>query len=368
MPQLFESTEINHMILINRFVRSATWEAMAGDKGEATLTLIHMMAELAKGGVGLIISGHAYVAKEGQAGARQLGVYDDSLVPGLTEIADAVHGENGKIVLQLAHAGGLAEVDLTGQPALGPSAFENQNGTVCKEMTKNEIQDAVRAFGEAAFRAKKAGFDGVQIHAAHGYCLSQFLSPFFNRRTDDYGGPLKNRVRVVLQVLAEIRAQVGDDYPVLIKMNSEDFLEKGLSQDEMLDFAEMLQHAGIDAIELSGGTGFSGKFHPIRKGNGRAGEKVYYLDAASRFKSRLSVPLMLVGGIRSYETAQNLVEKGLADYISLCRPLIREPGLIHRWKQGDLRPSTCVSDNLCFLPTREGKGIYCVTEEKTTAK
>lgn len=214
-------------------------------------------------------------------------------------------------------------------------------------------------------RAKKAGFDGVQIHAAHGYLLSQFLSPFFNKRKDAYGGNIENRARLVLEILKNIRASVGHDFPVLIKINSEDFLDGGLTVDDMLHVAAFLEQVDIDAIELSGGTAYSGKRIQARIVKIDTKEKeVFYRAAAKRYKERIRVPLMVVGGIRSYEVAERLVEKGMADYISMCRPFIREPQLVNRWKQGDTSKAKCLSDNLCFKPLREGKGIYCVVEEK----
>jgi 2,4-dienoyl-CoA reductase-like NADH-dependent reductase (Old Yellow Enzyme family) len=199
-----------------------------------------------------------------------------------------------------------------------------------------------------------------------GYLLSQFLSPYFNKRSDEYGGPIEHRAKIVHDVLKNIRTSVGDRFPVLIKMNSEDFLERGLKQDEMLIVAAMLEKSGIDSIELSGGTSLSGQNAPIRRGKiGDRKKEVYYREAAKRFKENIQVPLMLVGGIRSCETALELVEDGITDCVSLCRPLIREPDLVNQWKKGDARKAQCLSDNLCFGPISEGEGIYCVTEKRT---
>lgn len=366
MSKLFETTTINNMTLENRFVRSATWEGMANHNGFCTPELIKLMVQLVRGGVGLIITGHAYVRKDGQAGPRQLGVYMDELIQGLTEMTEAVHEANGKIVMQLAHAGCMAVSELTRLETLGPSILKSQKTSVCREMTLSDISNVVEAFVLGATRAQKAGFDGVQIHAAHGYLLSQFLSPYFNKRTDEYGGSIENRTKIVLEVLQGIRASAGNDFPVLIKINSEDFLSGGLSIDDMLQVAAMLEEAGIDAIELSGGTAYSGKNTPIRTAKIDAEEKeVFYRAAAKRCKEKIRVPLILVGGIRSIKVAEQLVDEGISDYISLCRPLIREPHLINRWKQGDTHKAKCLSDNLCFKPIREGKGIYCVVEERS---
>jgi 2,4-dienoyl-CoA reductase-like NADH-dependent reductase (Old Yellow Enzyme family) len=367
MPRLFESTAIKQMAVANRFVRSATWEGMAGEDGSCTPTLTQLMVQLAEGGVGLIISSHSYVSREGQAGPWQLGIYSDKLVAGFAEMTKAVQNASGKIVMQLAHAGVQANSSLTGKPPKGPSAFEKVPAS--QEMNHGEIQRVVEAFGDAALRAQTAGFDGVQIHAAHGFLLSQFLSPFFNKRRDLYGGSIENRARLVLDVFQSVRIKVGDQFPVMIKLNSEDFLEGGLSLEEMVQVAAMLETAGIDAIELSGGTGYSGNCTPVRQGKfASEDEEAYHLDGARKCKEKIGVPLMLVGGIRSYGVAEKLVSEGLTDYISLSRPLIREPHLIDRWKSGDTRKAMCQSDNLCFNPIVQGEGIYCVVEKRLAAK
>jgi 2,4-dienoyl-CoA reductase-like NADH-dependent reductase (Old Yellow Enzyme family) len=321
------------------------------------------MVRLAKGGVGLIISGNTAVSPEGQAGPWHLGIHDDRFIPGLLEMTTAVHRAGGRIVNQIAHAGCQAPVELTGQEAIGPSVIMGEKGALCREMTIEEIRMTVDAFGRAALRARKAGFDGIQIHAAHGYLLSEFLSPFFNKREDTYGGSMENRARIVREVLQSVRGYAGGDFPVMIKLNSSDFLDGGLDVDGMLETASLLEKDGVDAIELSGGTIYSGGNLPIRTCKILSGEDdVFYLDAARRYKERIGVPLMLVGGIRSFFTAESLVRETVTDYISLCRPLIREPGLINRWKAGDTRRSECRSDNLCYKAAKAGKGIYCAAK------
>jgi len=365
MANLFEESTINSMRLENRFIRSATWEGLASENGVCTSRLIALMDELADSEMGLIITGHAYVSRKGQAGPWQLGVYDDGLIPGLSKMTAAVHQRSGKIVLQLAHAGCRAAFNLTGKEPWGPSGSAKGDTIICKEMTHDEIRSTVKRFAESAARGQQCGFDGVQIHAAHGYLISQFLSPFYNKRTDEYGGSLENRARILMEVFGAIRDKVGDRFPVLIKMNSEDFVDDGLSVAEMVQVAAMLERAGIDAIELSGGTADSGKLTPVRPGKISSEDtEGYYRKAAEQYKEKVNVPLILVGGIRSYSVADQIVKTGLADYVSLCRPLIREPGLIKRWKSGDTSRSTCLSDNLCFKPIQAGEGLYCYTAKK----
>ncbi len=367
MADLFEETRINGMVLANRFVRSATWEGMAGDDGSVTPRLVECMAALARGGVGLIISSHAYVHRNGQAGPRQLGVYSDDLLPGLTAMTDAVHENNGKIVLQLAHAGFFTDARLTGHPPLAVSNVEGIAKSPRMELTADAIGQIVRAFAEGATRAKNAGFDGVQIHSAHGYLLSQFLSPAFNLRTDEYGGSIENRARALMDVLRAVRGVVGADYPVLVKMNGRDYIDNGLSLEDSLQVGRMLAQGGIDAIELSGGFLTGGKLSPSRTGIHSEEKEAYFRQEAKAMREQTGVPLVLVGGNRSFRMAESIVSDGIADYVSMSRPLIREPGLINRWKSGNLAKSACISDNQCFGPAMAGEGIYCVTEKKEKA-
>ncbi len=365
MSILFQPTAINGMHLKNRFVRSATWEGLATEDGAVTDRLIDTMVQLAKGGVGLMITGHAYVVKQGQAGCRQLGIYSDDLLDGLRKMVTAIHNHGCPVVAQLAHSGIFADPERTGHPPLAPSVIEPVTRHPIREMSRADIRDTVTAFGQAAARARAAGFDGVQVHSAHGYLLSQFLSPFFNHRSDDYGGELKNRVRIHLEIIESIREQVGKNYPVLIKINAGDFIDGGLELDDAVNAGRMLAAGGIDAIEVSGGTALSGRRRsPIRTGIRSGVDEAYFKDAAGAMKTAVDIPVMLVGGIRSIDVAERIVDDNNADFISMSRPFIREPDLVQRWQSGDRTPAACRSDNLCFGPTRKGRGLYCVTAER----
>ncbi|MBW1810056.1 MAG: NADH:flavin oxidoreductase, partial [Deltaproteobacteria bacterium] len=237
-----------------------------------------------------------------------------------------------------------------------------------EKLTTTKITEIVTGFRAAARRAKQAGFDGIQIHAAHGYLLSQFLSPHYNKRDDEYGGPLENRARIVLEVLREIRDEVGAEFPVFIKINCQDFLQHGLNLEDSIQFGQLLKQAGIDAIELSGGTRDSGRLVPPRMGIKNQEKEAYFRQEAAAFHEKVEVPLILVGGVRSYEIAEQMINEGYADYVSICRPLIREPHLIKRWAAGDTRKAACLSDNLCYKPARGGEGIYCVVQRRQEEK
>jgi len=364
MSKLFDRSVINGMELSNRFVRSATWEGMAAEDGTVTPKLTETLVALANGGVGLIITSHAYVLPEGQAGPWQLGIYKDELIDGLQEMTTAVHSFGAKIAMQISHAGNFAPKPLTGRPPMVVSNYEGLSKSPREEMTTDYIRKLVVAFADAARRAKAAGFDGVEIHSAHGYLLNQFLSPAFNHRADEYGGGIENRAGIHLEILQAIRKVVGREFPVLIKLNGQDFVENGLTLADSLQVGRMLTDAGLDAIELSGGLVTGGKLSPSRFGIKTEEEEAYFREDAQAFKNEIKLPLILVGGVRSLEVAERLVEDGVADYISMSRPFIREPNLINRWKAGDRRRALCKSDNMCFSPGMQGDGIYCVTEER----
>jgi 2,4-dienoyl-CoA reductase-like NADH-dependent reductase (Old Yellow Enzyme family) len=366
MTNLFEPTILNGMTLANRFVRSATWEGLATAEGFATEGLAKLLGDLARGNVGLIITGHAYVSPGGQAAPGQLGICTDGHMSSLKETVGKIHDAGGKIAVQVSHGGRYA-LKFPDVVRLGPSMVESRGKMQCREMTVGEIQRITGRFAEAGRRARAAGFDAVQIHAAHGYLLSEFLSPFFNKRSDAYGGPVRNRARFLLEVVEAIRREAGSAFPILVKLNSQEFLEGGYTVEDMLEIASLLEKASVDAIEMSGGNhveGIFGEFFPARKGKAKGEEVPYYLDEARRYKEKIRVPLMLVGGIRSYEWARRILSDGYADYISLSRPLIREPGLIKRWKSGDTERSACISDNGCFKPALNGEGIYCTVDRE----
>jgi 2,4-dienoyl-CoA reductase-like NADH-dependent reductase (Old Yellow Enzyme family) len=290
------------------------------------------------------------------------------MIAGLKKMTAAVHDQRGKIVCQLAHAGFFADAKLSGQTPIAPSAVEGIAKGPRREMTREDIEDVIEAFAVAAARAKSAGFDGVQIHGAHGYLISEFISPMFNQRSDEYGGSLKNRARFALEVLQAIRKRVGANFPVLIKLNCKEFTDGGLPPDEFVQVGKMLADAGIDAIEISGGLPLSPKTRASQLGINTEEKEAYFQKEAKALRKKTNIPIILVGGNRSFHVAERLVNEGVADYISMSRPLIREPHLINRWKAGDLTKSACVSDNMCFQPAVEGKGIYCVTEKREKAK
>ena len=369
MAALFDQTTINGMILQNRLVRSATWEGMCEPDGRPTDRLIKCYRDLAGGGVGLIISGYTFVRPDGKQLPGKMGIHTDNFGPQMEALTKAVHDQGGKICIQLVHAGGQTDTATAGRQPLAPSAVKvEQFPEVPEELTCDEIARIVTAFGEAARRAKAFGFDAVQLHGAHGYLINQFLSPLINKRTDEYGGTIENRCRFLLEVYRKVRQTVGDDYPVLIKLNGADFLDGGLSMEDAVYAAKVIDREGIDAIEVSGGTSASGDKSPIRTKIEKPEQEAYNLVPARRIRKAVSCPVMVVGGFRSYEVAEKTVQDEGIDYISMARPFIREPDLARRWKMGDISPAKCISCNGCFKLGLEEGGIYCVIEAKEKEK
>jgi 2,4-dienoyl-CoA reductase-like NADH-dependent reductase (Old Yellow Enzyme family) len=369
MATLFDQTTINGMTMRNRLVRSATWEGMCEADGRPTAKLANWYRDLAGGGVGLIITGYSFVRPEGKQLPGKMGIHSDDFAPEMKALTKAVHDQQGKICIQLVHAGGQTDTATAHCQPLAPSAVQvEQFPELPQEMSKKDITEIVVAFADAARRAKSFGFDAIQLHGAHGYLINQFLSPLTNKRTDEYGGSIDKRYRFLHEVYQAVRRAVGDDFPVLIKLNGADFVEGGLRIEDALHAATLLDKAGIDAIEVSGGTSASGDKTPIRIKIEKPEQEAYNLALAKRIKKATSCPVMVVGGYRSYEVAAKSVEDDGIDYISMARPFIREPNLAQRWGQGDHSPAKCISCNGCFQPGFKEGGIYCVIEAKEREK
>jgi len=363
MRRLFEDTRINSLTVANRLVRSATWEGMADAEGNATRRLAEYLGTLAQGGVGLIISGYAAVTPDGRQLPGQLGAWSDSFIPGLSMIAEEVHRRGGKIVLQIVHAGGQTTSRAIGRTPRAPSAIHSpQFPELPEELTSGEIDLLIESFAAAADRGKRAGFDGVQIHAAHGYLVSQFLSSLTNRREDRYGGDLSGRSLFLREIVRSIRGGVGETWPILVKLNGTDNLEGGFDTDEAVEVARMLDEEGVDAIEVSGGTPASGGMTPVRTGIDSREREAYNLPAAVRIKQAVDCPVMVVGGFRSFELVEGVVRRGEVDFVAMSRPFIREPSLPRRWQEGNETHARCISCNGCFKPGLKEGGIYCVVD------
>ncbi len=364
MRKVFDETRINGMSLQNRLVRSATWEGMCQEDGRPTQKLAAYYKKLARGGVGLIISGYTYVRPDGKQLPGMMGLYSDVFAEEMKGLASAVHEGGGKLCLQLVHAGGQTSTVGAGRQPLAPSALKvAQFPEQPAALSTADIESLIDCFAAAAGRARDYGFDAVQLHAAHGYLLNQFLSPLTNRREDSYGGSLENRCRFLLEVYRRVRSAVGKGFPVLVKLNGADNLDGGLELDDALSAARLLDEEGIDAIEVSGGTPASGERSPVRQEIAKREQEAYNLPLAVRIKNAVACPVMVVGGMRSFEVVEGIVRREESDYVAMARPFIREPQLARRWQDGDETRARCISCNGCFKPGLREGGIYCVVDK-----
>ena len=363
---LFEPTKIKNMGLRNRFVRSATYEGCADD-GYVTDKQVNLYATLSEGGVGLIITGITYVHDSGRFSKFQNSIAGDEFIDGLKKLTSVAHQWGARIAVQLFHAGREARFPKSSDRVpIAPSFLEADpyfKGGY-RAMTEDEIWQIVDAFGDGAKRAREAGFDAVQIHGAHAYLLSQFLSPYTNRRDDKWGGGLENRLRLHREIYQNIRHKVGEDYPVFIKVGIQDGFPGGLEFSEGKLAAQYLAEFGFDALEISQGLrGSSYEETEFKTKINNLDREAYYRRWSAEIKKKVDVPVMLVGGLRTFELMEEIVQDEEADFVSLSRTLIREPGIINDWKRGDYHRAKCISCNKCLEALRKGETLRCIQRE-----
>jgi 2,4-dienoyl-CoA reductase-like NADH-dependent reductase (Old Yellow Enzyme family) len=389
MSTLFEPKSIGKISVKNCFVHSATYECMADSKGKVTDKLINRYRRLARGGVGLIIPGYCFVMPNGKSANYQTGIHNDAMIDGLKELVDTVHNEGSKITIQLMHSGRQTSKETIGQTQIAPSKGHMDTIYMAKprEMTEDEIQMVIDAFGKAAARAKISGADGVQVHAAHGYLINQFLSPFFNRRNDIWGGSDENRFKFIKEVILEIKKNISDKMILLVKLNTQDFTpKKGITLQLAKKYSEWLSELPIDGLELSCGTLSYSMFNMVRgdvptnelvsafplwrkiignfmlkKMEGKFNlEEGYNIEAAKLIKPAIGkIQLMVVGGMRRIDHMEEVIEKGYADLISMSRPFIREPNIVNKFKEGTADKVACVSCNKCLAGVVNNLPVAC---------
>jgi 2,4-dienoyl-CoA reductase-like NADH-dependent reductase (Old Yellow Enzyme family) len=401
--KLFEPIVINGVTIPNRVVKSAMAENLCDARGRPLPGLVSLYENWSRGGVGLSITGIAHVREGCGFLDGDIGIYSDDLIAPLQEVTGAVHRHPGKVFLQLCHA--FPQVSRRKARRLGcvaPSAgFNRANLLFNREMTDADIRRLIGEFGAGARRAREAGFDGVQLHAAHGWLLSRFISPRHNRRRDRWGGSFDNRVALLEEILGAIRAEVGGDYPVTIKLNAHDGEPRGLTVDEAVRIAGRLEERGIDAVEVSAGTAdvafgfypnrgalpadlalrfialdapFARPILPLLRPVLRAAARkarfpgeAYFYPEARRFAEALSIPVMSVGGIRFPETAERILTESRVAMVSMARPFVRQPNLVEKWRAGTGARATCVSCNRCFMQIGLGEPLRCWARREAAA-
>ena len=342
MPSLFDPLTINHLQLPNRFVRSATYDNLADQSmvSEAQINLYHTLSQ---GEIGLIVSAGIYPTTNGMGGGGQLSAKNDDTISSLAKLVDTVHANGAKIAGQILHCGFMCREAITGTPPVGPSAITSpESGERVRQLNSDEVYAMVDAYVQAARRIMEAGFDAVQLHGAHGWFLSAFLSPVMNQREDEWGGSAEKRARFLRLICEGIRKMAGPDYPLLVKLGLKDYHPQGKSIEEGIATAKMLEDAGVDAIEVS--EGIEEKWgHHIRK----SAVHPYYLADCRQARKTLTKPLILVGGMRALSEMQAVVEENVADAVSMCRPFIREPHLVKKFKEKTSAGSSCISCKEC---------------------
>jgi len=356
MSALFEPIQIGNMKVRNRVLRSATYYGLAdedGFVGEASVALIKGLAE---NDVGLVVTGFAYVREDGQSAADQNGIHTDDHIPGYRKMTDAVHDVDGHVVMQINHGGANAyTASYRGDDYVAVSVYEGmpKYRKPAREMTEEDIKGITDAYGQAARRVQESGFDGVQIHGAHGYLVSQFLSPVTNRRQDRWGGSLANRMRFVVDVTRAIRKEVDDDFPVMIKLGARDYLQNGhgLTIEEGAETARTLEQEGLCLGEISHGIS---TVQQLILGIGEPEQEACFRDDAQVVREATGGPTCLVAGFRSLPVIEEILVSGVTDMIGISRPLIREPNLIRRWKNGDTAKAECISCGGCFGKQERG--------------
>lgn len=326
MTYLQQPLATGKMPLKNRLVMPPMATSKAEPDGRVSQALLDYYDEKSRGGaIGLVIIEHNFVSEQGRNRVGQPSAADDAMIEGLSRLAAVIHGNGSKAALQINHAGGAAAEAIPGIERVAPSQMPDPLGEgapKARALTLDEIAAVPALFAAAARRAKAAGFDAVEIHSAHGYLLNQFFSPITNRRTDEYGGDVRGRIRLHLEVIAAVREAVGAEFPVLLRLGAADYLEGGSGIAESVVACVAFEEAGIDMIDITGG--LSGYVRPDHA------EPGYFAELSEPIKRAVSVPVILTGGVTEPEQAEALLAAGRADLIGVGRAILKDSGWARR--------------------------------------
>ena len=311
MPSLSDPLKINGVTLRNRIVMPPMNTELATEKGSVTARLIDHYVKHSRQ-LGLVIVEHSYVSQEGKLSKKQLGIHDDRLVGGLKKLVEAIHETGTPVLIQINHAGRRCTAEITGTQAVAPSRTKD-----ARALKITEIEALAETFAAAAKRAYKAGFDGVEIHGAHGFLLNQFYSPLTNKRKDDYGRTLNNRMRFPLEVVERVKEEVKGKL-LFYRLGADDLDPEGTRISDSKKFAVKLEEAGVDAIDVSGGICGS---RPEKL----QGKQGYFIPQAQKIKAVVQVPVIGVGGITKATYADSIVRHGKVDLVGVCRGLVKNP-------------------------------------------
>ena len=389
MSRLFTPARINRLELRNRIIRAAAFEGMSPE-GQPSDELIAYHRKVAAGGAAMSSVAYVSVSEDGRTYGHQMCMQRDGVATGLKALTDAVHAEGAAAAIQLGHCGYFADRKVTGHRPIAPSrVFCTYGLSYPRAMTGNDIARVIADFATSARLAREAGFDAIELHAGHGYLLSQFLSPFNNRRKDEFGGDLESRLRFPLGVVRAVREAVGPDYPLLAKTNLRDGFSGGLDIDEAIEVHRAFEREGLDALILSGGHVAKMPWYvmrgerPIRemvRGEPKLWRKTglflfgrtmvkpfefeegYFLEDSRRIREAVELPLVVVGGIRRRAMMEAVLDEGF-EFVSMARPLIMEPDLPNKMMRGEAEESQCEPCNKCIAVMDQG-GIRCVLREE----
>lgn len=375
MNQLFTPYKIGPVELRNRTIRASAFEGMCPDH-KPSKQLFDYHTAVAEGGIGMTSVAYAAVCQSGLSFESQLWMREE-IVPGLKELTDSIHKTGAKACIQLGHCGNMSHRRFCGRMPVGASnGFNLYSPTFVHGLKKNEIEEIVKDFGNAVRLAKKAGFDCVEIHAGHGYLISQFLSPYTNHRHDEFGGSLENRMRFMDMVMKEVMEAAGDDLGVVVKTNTSDGFKRGLGVDDCIKVAKRLEQLGAHALVLSGGFVSKAPMYVMRGGmplkalygympweslwwlrigismigwlmiKNEPFKEAFFFDDAIRFREALKMPLIFVGGVNSMETIDKVLGAGF-EFVAMARPLVHDPAFVNKLKDGSLTKSKCSHANYC---------------------
>lgn len=319
--------KIHNLVLHNRLILPPLAIEKAGINGEVTQETIDHYDQMSRGGyLSMVIIEHCFITPQGKASKRQLSIANDDMTDGLSKIVHTVHNNGSKVIAQISHAGGAAIRAITGTDTVAPSVITKRNGEVSRELDISEITQIVSLFAAAAKRAKDAGFDGVEIHSAHGYLLNQFYSPLNNKRTDEYGGNVSGRTKIHREIIAAVRKEVGKEFPILLRLGACDYKDGGNVISDAVQAAQIFEKSGIDILDVSGGMNGS-----ILKE--RENEQGFYSDVTDMLKKSCSLPIILTGGITDIHAANELIREGKADIIGVGRAMLHNP----KWAEESLK-------------------------------
>ena len=351
--EIFEETQIKNMKISNRLIRGSVGDFCFFPQGHITKEALEFYDKLSEEGVGIIYTGYATISDYDQFDDSGVFRIDkDEYIEEYKKLTSVIHKNNRKIIMQIVHIGGQSYTKTTNKLYSPSKVINPMTNRTTYEMAKEDILRIEDDFVKASIRVKKAGFDGVEIHGAHFYLISEFLSPIFNKRTDEYGGNDENRARFLIEIIEKIRKAVGNDFIISLKINCDDNYPGGITEEGFIVASKLAEKAGVDIIQISGMDWFKPKI-----------KNILFFDMTKKIADILNIPVVLIGNVRSVDSIQNILDNTKVEYVGMARPLICEVDLVKKWSNGDLKNAKCISCNSCIKKLsscafNKGKRLY----------